>query len=522
MYFPQNITYKKIFDDGVKVVKFDEREYLKIDKVVIERLTEIAFKELQHYLKSEHLQNFVKIIESNTSTNNEKLVCKALLKNAIISAEGILPLCQDTGTATIYAWRGDKIISDFDEIMVLQESIKKTWSNNYFRYSQVIPLSMFDEKNSNTNLPAQLDITYYYGNEYKFLFVAKGGGSSNKTTLIQGSKAILNEEKLKALLTDAIHKLGVAACPPYKVAVVVGGTSPENNLKTLKLATADFYDDLPTEPTEVGMPFRVPEWEKIIHEICSHTEWGAQFGGRHLASDVVVIRLPRHAGSCPISIGVSCNAHRNMFAKINSEGVYIQELDHNPARFAKYANIDYDSLPEINLYNPIENVIEQLTRFKVGTIVRLNGPIIVARDIAHARIYENYKKGLNIPSYLLNHPIYYAGPAKTPPNYVIGSFGPTTAQRMDDYADFLMSNKASLVSIAKGNRSKDFVNACKKYGGYFLATIGGAAALISKENVKQAELIDFEDLGMEAIYKIVVKDMLALIVYDKFGNSFYS
>jgi fumarate hydratase class I len=513
--------FRKLDVDGVKAINLDGRNFLQIGPDVLQQLAEQAFYELSYFLRADHLDELAAVIDDKTASQNERFVCSSLLKNAMISAEGRLPLCQDTGTATVFAWRGERVLTGTEDRHEIEKGIARTWGRYCLRNSQIAATDMFSEANTDSNLPAQIDIEYAPGNEYKLLFMAKGGGSSNKTVLHQGSKALLNEDALTDFLRRKISEIGVAACPPYTLVVVVGGTSPENSLKTLKLATAGWLDELPVQGDGSGRPFRDRKWEEKVLEIAAKTGWGAQFGGKYMAINARVIRLPRHAGSCPVSIGVSCSAHRNMLGKINSEGVWLEELDHNPARLAEKCLTKQQRVPELNLDRPMPDILKKLAENKAGDMLLLNGTMVVARDMAHARIRSQVKEGKEVPEYFKKHPVYYAGPARTPPGYAIGSFGPTTAQRMDQYIDFFMSKKASLITLAKGNRSQEVIDACRKYGGFYLGTIGGAAALIAKEHILSSEVIDFDDLGMEAVHRIVVKDLPVFIIYDNKGRKLY-
>jgi fumarate hydratase class I len=515
------VEFEKLDLSAIESAITKQNGCLKIKPEVLTRLAEVSFKDLSYYLRADHLDEIAEIARSESADANERLVCSALIKNAVVAAEGKLPLCQDTGTATIFAWRGENIKTGADDFEFLEKGVKNAWRNNFLRYSQIAARDMLTESNTGNNLPAQIDISFKPGDEYNFLFMAKGGGSSNKTVLHQGTKATLNQEALYALFKEKISGLGVAACPPYTLAIVIGGTSPENNLKTLKLASAGYYDNLPLKGDGSGKPFRDKYWEQKACEIAAQTGWGAQFGGRHMALHARVIRLTRHAGSCPISFGVSCSAHRNMLAKINEQGVFIEKLDKNPSRLLSKEILKQIDAPVVDLDCPMNKILEQLGRQKAGQMVLLNGTIIVARDMVHAALYEKAKNGEEIPDYFKNHPVYYAGPAQTPEGYAIGSFGPTTAQRMDQYLEFFMKQKASLVSLAKGNRSNSVIKACADYGGFYLGTIGGAAALIAKENILSSEVVDFEEYGMEAVRRIVVKNFPAFIVYDNKGRSLY-
>ncbi len=516
-----NCTFRKLTDKGIRRENIGGRQFLTVEPSVLSLLAEEAFHDLSFYLRQGHLDELAEIAADPGAADNERFVCSTLIRNAVIAAEGFLPLCQDTGTATVFAWRGERVLTGGDDERMLTEGIAAAWRNNNLRYSQVAPLSMFTEVNTGNNLPAQIDIAFCPGDEYNFMFMAKGGGSANKTVLFQGSRALLNEKALEAFLREKIGGLGVAACPPYTMVVVVGGTSPENNLKTMKLASTGWLDSLPTSGDGKGLPYRDLEWENRVMKIASETGWGAQFGGSHLAIEARVVRLPRHAGSCPVSVGVSCSAHRNLAAKITSEGLFLEELDRNPARLLTKCQSARKDIPGIDLDRPMPEILLQLAKHRAGSLVLLNGTMIVARDMAHARIYEMVSRGEPVPDYFKKHPIYYAGPAKTPAGYVIGSFGPTTAQRMDEYMDFFMSRGASLVTLAKGNRAEGVVKACAGHGGFYLGTIGGAAAIIAKDNIISSEVIDFPEFGMEAVHRIRVSNMPAFIIYDSLGNRLY-
>ena len=521
-FAPINANFRLVTKEGIKLNKIGEREFLEIDPKVLEKLAEEAFHDSSFYLRETQLEQWVAILKDDEATDNEKYVAGNLLRNAIIASDGLLPLCQDTGTATVVAKRGEMVITGGNDEISLTEGIKNVYEKNHLRYSQIAATSMFEEANTKNNLPGQIDIAYAPGNEYHFLFMAKGGGSTNKTVLTMAAKALLTEKNLEEYLREKIAGLGVAACPPYHLAIVVGGTSPEANLKMMKLAAAGALDHLPTKGTGKGEPFRDLEWEAKAQKIAQETGLGAQFGGKYLTLDARVIRLPRHAGSCPVSIGVSCSAHRNILAKIAAEGCFLEQLETNPAKYLPLL----DSLPEIkatkvDLDQPMTEIRKQLSELKVGSLVTLSGTMIVGRDIAHAKLSDIIDSGNPLPEYALKHPIYYAGPAKTPAGMAIGSFGPTTAQRMDSYMDKLMQHGASLISLAKGNRAEIVTQACNKHRGFYLGTIGGAAALLAKENIKSSEVLDFPELGMEAIRKITVKDMPAFIVVDDKGNFLY-
>lgn len=513
--------YRKITDKGIKCENIGGRDFLVVEPQVLSQLAEEAFHDLEFYLRAEHLDEWAKIVEDKTASDNERFVCSNLIKNAIISAEGKLPLCQDTGTATVFAWRGERVLTGGDDEKLLTEGIANAWKNNCLRYSQVAPITMFEEKNTGNNMPPQIDIAFAPGNEYRFMFMGKGGGSANKTVMVQGTKAYLNEKALEDFLKEKIKGLGVAACPPYTIVVVVGGTSPELNLKTMKLASTGWYDELPTKGDGLGSPFRDLEWEKRVMKIAEETGWGAQFGGKHLAINARVIRMARHGGSCPISVGVSCSAHRNLAAVINKDGVFLEVTDKNPSRLINKCIEGGVKADRIDLDKPMSEILAQLGQHMAGDMVLLNGTLVVARDMAHARIHDMVEAGQPVPEYFMKHPVYYAGPAKTPDGYAIGSFGPTTAQRMDGYMDYFMSRGAVMVTLAKGNRSEAVITACKEHGGFYLGTIGGAAALIAAENIIKSEVIDFPEFGMEAVHRIVVKDMPAFIIYDNRGRRLY-
>ncbi len=445
-----------------------------------------------------------------------------LLVNAQVAAEGQLPSCQDTGTAIVMAKKGEDVYTGVDDAEWLSKGIFQTYQDKNLRYSQVVPITMFDEKNSGNNLPAQIDIYSVPGNTYKFLFMAKGGGSANKTYLYQQTKAVLNEKSLTEFVSAKIRDLGTAACPPYHLAFVIGGTSAEANLKAVKLASAGYYDELPTEGNIGGQAFRDLEWEAKIHKICQDSLIGAQFGGKYFTHDVKVIRLPRHAASCPVGIGVSCSADRNIKGKITEKGIFLEQLETNPGKFVPSKAPHLEPAVEIDLNQPMAEQLKKLSQYPIKTRLSLNGTLIVARDAAHAKIKEIIDSGKPMPEYFKNHPVYYAGPAKTPEGMPSGSFGPTTAGRMDSYVDEFQSHGGSMIMLAKGNRSLSVTNACKKYGGFYLGSIGGPAAILAKQNIKSIEIVDFPELGMEAIRKIEVVNFPAFIICDDKGNDFFA
>jgi fumarate hydratase class I len=446
-----------------------------------------------------------------------------MLRNAEVAANGVLPLCQDTGTATVVAKKGQNVWTGVRDEEFLSRGIYETYAEENLRYSQTSPLTMYEEQNSGNNLPAQIDIYATDGSEYKFLFLAKGGGSANKSFLYQQTKATLHPRKLEAFLTEKMKTLGTAACPPYHLAFVIGGTSAEVCMKTVKLASTHYLDALPTNGNKAGQAFRDPELEQRLLEAAYASGFGAQFGGKYFALDVRVIRLPRHGASCPIGMGVSCSAHRNVKAKINRDGIWIEQLERNPGRFipGEYRRRDTAGIVAVDLNRPMNEITAELSKYPVKTQLSLTGTIVVARDIAHAKIKERLDGGAGIPQYFKDYPIYYAGPAKTPEGLPSGSFGPTTAGRMDSYVAPFQSEGASLVMIAKGNRSKQVTEACQKYGGFYLGSIGGPAAILAQENIKKVELLEYPELGMEAIYKIEVEDFPAFILVDDKGNDFF-
>jgi fumarate hydratase class I len=513
--------YRLLTRDYIKVIKAEGREILKVDPFGLELLAKTAIFDLSFFLRTSHLEQLKKILDDPEATDNDRFVAYEMLRNSVISAEGELPWCQDTGTAIIIGKKGELVWTGADDALYLSKGIYETYQEKNLRYSQIVPLSMFEEKNSCTNLPAQIDIHSVEGNTYEFLFITKGGGSANKTFLYQQTKSLLNEESLTKFVKEKIRELGTSACPPYHLVFVIGGTSAEATLKTVKEASAGYLDHLPTAGKESGRAFRDLEWEKKIEKICFDYGVGAQFGGKYFIHDVRVIRMPRHAASCPVGMGVSCSAHRNIKARIDEDGIFIEELEMNPARFLPAKAPELEKPVEINLDRPMKEILAQLTKYPVKTRLSLTGTLIVARDIAHARVRKMIDEGNSMPEYFKNHPIYYAGPAKTPEGMPSGSFGPTTAGRMDTYVDRFQSLGGSLIMVAKGNRSKGVIEACKKYGGFFLGSIGGPAAILAAENIKSVEIVDFEDLGMEAIRKIKVENMAAFIMVDDKGNDFF-
>lgn len=515
--------YTLITKDYVSVGDFEGHPVLKVQPEALTVLINTAFHNVNFMLRRSHNECVSKILTDPESSDNDKYVALTMLRNAEIAAKGILPVCQDTGTAIVHGEKGQYVYTGFCDEEAISKGVYKTYTEDALRYSQNAPLSMYKEVNTKCNLPAQIDIEATEGNEYKFLCVVKGGGSANKSYLYQKTKAILNPAALVPFLIEQIKDLGTAACPPYHIAVVVGGTSAEKTMLTVKLASTKFYDNLPTTGDETGRAFRDLELEKTLLDAANNIGLGAQFGGKYLAHDVRVIRLPRHGASCPIGIGVSCSADRNVKCKINAEGLWIEKLDDNPASLIpeEFRKESEGKTVKIDLSMPMDKIRAELSKYPVSTRVSLTGTIIVGRDIAHARLKERLDKGEGLPDYIKNHPILYAGPAKTPKGYACGSMGPTTANRMDPYADPFMAAGGSFVMIAKGNRTQVVTDACKKYGGFYLGTIGGVAAALSEAAIKSIECIEYPELGMEAIYKIEVVDFPAFILVDDKGNDFF-
>jgi fumarate hydratase class I len=518
-----NTPYRKLTQEGVRLERFGQHEFLWVEREALRYLAEQAMSDINHFLRPSHLAQLAKIPLDPEATENDKFVALDLLKNANIAAGGALPMCQDTGTAIVMAKKGRFIFTDGRDESALAEGIKDAYEKKNLRYSQLAPLSMFEERNTKTNLPAQIEIYAEGEDAYKFLFMAKGGGSANKTFLYQATPSLLTHDRLLEFLKEKILTLGTAACPPYHLAVVIGGTSAELNLKTVKLASARYLDGLPLQGSEVGHAFRDLALENEIFELTQKLGVGAQFGGKYFCHDVRAVRLPRHGASLPIGIGVSCSADRQALAKITREGVFLEELERDPAKYLP--TIGEESLAgevvAINLTRPMREILATLSRYPVKTRLSLTGPMIVARDLAHAKIRERLTKGEPMPSYFKDHPIYYAGPAKTPEGYASGSFGPTTAGRMDSYVDEFQAAGGSLVMVAKGNRSPQVRVACAKYGGFYLGSIGGAAARLAQDCIKRVELLEHPELGMEAVWKIEVENFPAFIVIDDKGNDFF-
>jgi fumarate hydratase class I len=515
--------YYLLTKDHVSVSEFEGKEILKVSAEGLTLMAQTAFRDVEFLLRPEHQEQVAKILNDPESSENDKFVALTFLRNAEISAKGVLPFCQDTGTAIITGKKGQNVWTDTNDAEALSRGVYNTFVNENLRYSQNAALNMYDEVNTGTNLPAQIDLYAVEGNEYKFLFIAKGGGSANKTYLYQETKALLTPGKLENFLIEKMKSLGTAACPPYHVAFVIGGTSAETNLKTVKLASAKYYDNLPTEGNEHGQAFRDIELENRLKKASEELGLGAQFGGKYFAHDIRVIRLPRHGASCPVGMGVSCSADRNIKAKINKDGIWIEKLEDNPARIIpeEYRQVGEAGGVKIDLNQPMEKILAELSKYPVSTRLSLNGTIIVGRDIAHAKLKERIDRGEGLPQYMKDHPIYYAGPAKTPAGYASGSMGPTTAGRMDSYVDLFQSHGGSMIMLAKGNRSQQVTDACKKHGGFYLGSIGGPAAILAQESIKSLECVEYPELGMEAIWKIEVEDFPAFILVDDKGNDFF-
>ena len=513
--------YRLITKDYVSEVEFDGRKILKIDPKGLELLSEEAMTDVSFLLRKAHLEKLAKILDDPEATDNDKFVAYSLLKNAVTAAEGTLPSCQDTGTAIVMGKKGEDVYTGVNDAEHFSKGVYNTYNKNNLRYSQIVPFSMLEEKNSGTNLPAQIDLYAIPGNQYKFLFVAKGGGSANKTYLYQQTKQLLTEENLKKFLEEKLREIGTAACPPYHLAFVIGGTSAEKNLQTVKYASAGYLDNLPTTGNEGGRAFRDLEWEEKVLKMTQELGIGAQYGGKYFAHDIRVIRLPRHAASNPVGMGVSCSADRNIKAKITPEGIFVEQMEKNPARLLPETAPHLIPAVEIDIDQPMENILAELSKHPIKTRLSLTGTLIVARDMAHARIMEMLENGEEMPEYFKNHPVYYAGPAKTPEGMPSGSFGPTTSNRMDPYVGPFQAKGGSMVMLAKGNRTPQVKEACQKYGGFYLGSIGGPAALLAKENILSIEVVDFPEYGMEAVRKIKVKNFPAFIVTDDKGNDFF-
>jgi fumarate hydratase class I len=521
---PDTTKYRLIPDSQkyVKVANFDGQEVLKVDPEALTIAANAAIKDVSFLLRAEHNDQVAKILTDPEASQNDKGVALAFLRNAEVAAQFELPVCQDTGTAIVMGKKGQQVWTGVKDEEYLSRGVYKTYTEQNLRYSQTVALDMYKEINTGTNLPAQIDLYATQGMEYKFLFLTKGGGSANKTYLYQETKALLNPDSLLKFLVAKMKTLGTAACPPYHLAFAIGGTSAETCLKTVKLASTKYYDALPTSGNEGGQAFRDIELEEKLLKAAQESGIGAQFGGKYFCHDVRIVRLPRHGASCPVGMGVSCSADRNIKAKINKEGIWIEQMDENPGRLIpeRYRG-KHEHGVKIDLNKPMKELLAELTKHPVSTPLLLTGTIVVGRDIAHAKFKELLDAGKPLPEYLKNHPIYYAGPAKTPKGKPSGSFGPTTAGRMDSYVDLLQENGGSLIMIAKGNRSQQVTDACKKHGGFYLGSIGGPAAILAEENIKKVECIDYPELGMEAVWKIEVVDFPAFILVDDKGTDFF-
>lgn len=517
--------YHLLSKEYVSTTQFEGNEILKVDKEGLRLLARQAMHDIAFMLRPEHNEQVAKILSDPEASVNDKAVALTMLLNAGISSKGVLPFCQDTGTATIVAKKGQRVWTGGGDEEALSYGVFDTYTQDNLRYSQTIALDMYNEKNSGNNLPAQIDIYATDGGEYKFLFVAKGGGSANKSYLFQETKALLNPESLEKFLIEKLKTLGTAACPPYHIAFVVGGTSAEACMKTVKLASAKYLDELPKQGGPEGHAFRDLEMEAKLLKAAQTFGMGAQFGGKYYAHDIRVIRLPRHGASCPVGMGVSCSADRNIKAKINKDGIWLETLDTNPLRLVpenlRNIKATQEGAVKINLNRPMNEVLADLSKYPVSTFLLLSGTIVVGRDIAHAKLKERLDKGEGMPQYMKDHPIYYAGPAKRPAGMPSGSFGPTTAGRMDSYVDQFQSNGGSMIMIAKGNRSQQVTDACHKHGGFYLGSIGGPAAILAQESIRKVEVLEYPELGMEAIWKIEVEDFPAFILVDDKGNDFF-
>ncbi|MBW2267118.1 MAG: fumarate hydratase [Deltaproteobacteria bacterium] len=521
---PDTTPYRSLGSDGISSVALDGQEYLRVSPDALTRLAAAALDDVSFLLRPGHLAHLAHIFDDPEASDNDRFVALELLKNANIAAGRVLPSCQDTGTAIVMGHKGERVLTGGDDGAALARGIYQTYQERNLRYSQMAPLDMYQETNTATNLPAQIELYAEPGDEYEFLFVAKGGGSANKSSLFQETKALLNPESLLGFIAEKIRSIGTSACPPYHLALVIGGPSAEFTMKTVKLASCHYLDELPTSGSESGRAFRDRDLEEKVLKLCAETGIGAQFGGKYFAHDVRVIRLPRHGASCPVGMGVSCSADRQIKAKINRDGIFLEQLETNPARYLP--EVSETQLPgeivQIDLNRPMTEILAELSKHPVTTQLSLSGTMVVARDIAHAKLKERLDAGDDLPQYLKDHMVYYAGPAKKPDGLPSGSFGPTTAGRMDSYVDLFQSRGGSMVMLAKGNRSLQVRDACKKWGGFYLGSIGGPAARLAEHSIKSVAVQEFEELGMEAIWRIEVKDFPAFIVVDDKGNDFYA
>ncbi len=518
-----NSEYYLLTKEQISVSKFEGQEILKVEPEALTALARVAMRDCSFLLRPAHQHQVAAILADPEASENDKYVALTMLRNAEIAAKGILPFCQDTGTATVYAKKGNNVWTNGTDEEALSKGIYETYTEENLRYSQNAALNMYAEVNTGTNLPAQIDLVAGHGNEYKFLFIAKGGGSANKSYLFQETKALLNPVSLENFLTEKMKTLGTAACPPYHIAFVIGGTSADACMKTVKLASTKYYDELPTEGNELGQAFRDVEMEQKILKQAQASGIGAQFGGKYFAHDIRIVRLSRHGASCFVGMGVSCSADRNIKGKINKDGVWVERMEDNPGSLIpdEYRYQGEENAVKLDLNMPMEDILATLTKYPVSTRLSLTGTIVVGRDIAHAKLKELLDAGLPLPQYVKDHPIYYAGPAKTPKGLPSGSFGPTTAGRMDSYVDLLQENGGSMIMIAKGNRTQQVTDACQKHGGFYLGSIGGPAAILAQQNIKKVECLEYPELGMEAIWKIEVENFPAFILVDDKGNDFF-
>ena len=519
----EDVPYRKVPSDLVSVASFDGQDVLKVAPEALTLVARETFRDVSFLYRPAHLAQLGAILDDPEASENDRGVALALLRNAEVASGFVLPMCQDTGTATIVGKKGQRVWTGGRDAEHLSRGVFETYAKENLRYSQTVPLTMYDEANSGSNLPAQVDVYATDGMEYHFLMIAKGGGSANKTFLFQETKALLNPASLVTYLSEKMKTLGTAACPPYHLAFVIGGTSADATLKAVKLAAAKALDGLPTVGNKQGQAFRDVELEAALLEEARRTGIGAQFGGKHFALDVRVVRLPRHGASCPVGMAVSCSADRNVLAKIDRHGIWVEQLEKNPGRFIpeRFRGAPPRPKVQVDLNRPMKEIQAELSKHPVATFISLTGPIVVARDFAHAKLKERLDRGDGLPQYLKDHPVYYAGPAKTPEGLPAGSFGPTTAGRMDSYVDLFQSHGGSMVMIAKGNRSAQVTEACRKHGGFYLGSVGGPAALLAKENIRKVELIEYPELGMEAVYRLEVVDFPAVVLVDDKGNDFY-
>ncbi|MEU4827465.1 fumarate hydratase [Actinomadura sp. NPDC023710] len=521
---PDETDYRLLTSDGVSTFEANGRTFLQVEPEALRLLTETAMRDIAHLLRPAHLAQLRRILDDPEASPNDRFVALDLLKNAGIASGGVLPMCQDTGTAIVMGKRGQHVLTDGDDERHISHGVYDAYTKLNLRYSQMAPVTMWDEKNTGSNLPAQIELYATPGDAYKFLFMAKGGGSANKSFLFQETKAVLNPKRMMSFLEEKIRSLGTAACPPYHLAIVVGGTSAEYALKTAKYASAHYLDAMPAEGSPLGHGFRDLELELQVFELTQRLGIGAQFGGKYFCHDVRVVRLPRHGASCPVAIAVSCSADRQALAKITAEGVFLERLETDPARYLPDTTDEHldDDVVAIDLNRPMAEIRAELTRYPVRTRLSLTGPLVVARDIAHAKIKERLDAGEPMPGYLRDHAVYYAGPAKTPEGYASGSFGPTTAGRMDSYVEQFQAAGGSLVMLAKGNRSKQVTDACREHGGFYLGSIGGPAARLAQDCIKKVEVLEYPELGMEAVWKIEVEDFPAFVVVDDKGEDFFA